>query len=115
MLLGLATGKYNGICVQDAGLSGKTAADGLACGRTSGFAGKFIEPMLSGSFTVSDERLLPYLKMLYRTEGLFIEPSSCAAVHGPVLAGDHPAETVILWATGGSLVPETVRREFLAE
>lgn len=127
MLLGLATGKYNGICVQDAGLSGKTAADGLACGRTSGFAGKFIEPVLSGVYTVSDDRLLPYLRQLYQTEGLFIEPSSCAAIHGPVLAKQNiqaseketgsaetaAVQTTILWATGGSLVPEAVRREFL--
>jgi len=128
MLLGLATGKHNGICVQDAGLSGRTAADGLACGRPSGFVGRFIEPVLSGSFTVSDERLVPYLRLLYRTEGLFIEPSSCAAVHGPVLeaweekkasgqvtanGGEKIKPAVrILWATGGSLMPEEVREEF---
>lgn len=122
MLLGLATGKHSGICVQDVGLSGKTAADGLACGRPSGFVGKFIEPILSGSFTVLDERLNPYLKLLYQTEGLFIEPSSCAAIHGPVMevlkektsetpmeeAGKQPAVR-ILWATGGSLMPEEIR------
>jgi len=113
MLLGLVTGKHNEICVQDIGLSGKTAADGLACARPSGFVGKFIEPVLSGCFTVSDDRLNPYLRLLYQTEGLFIEPSSCAAVHGPAMARNEHAAYHILWATGGSLMPEEIRKGLL--
>ena len=55
MLLGVMTGLHNDICVQDIGLSGKTAADGLAVGRPSKFVGKTIAPMLGGEFTVEDE------------------------------------------------------------
>lgn len=116
MLVGLITGKHNEICVQDVGLSGKTLADGLACSRPSALSGKLVEPMLSGCFTVSDERLIPYLAMLYETEGLFIEPSSATAIHGPVLENllhksdcDDENRTRILWATGGSLMPEAER------
>lgn len=52
MLLGMATGLHNEICVQDIGLSGLTHADGLAVGRPSGFVGKVVEPLLSGEFTL---------------------------------------------------------------
>ena len=37
MLLGLSSGVGNGVCVQDIGLTGRTAADGLAVSRCSGF------------------------------------------------------------------------------
>ena len=40
MLLGLASGLQNAICVQDIGLTGRTAADGLAVSRPSGFVGR---------------------------------------------------------------------------
>ena len=39
MMLGMATGENNSICVQDFGIDNRTAADGLAVGRASGFVG----------------------------------------------------------------------------
>ena len=54
MLLGVMTGLHNDICVQDIGLSGQTAADGLAVGRPSKFVGKTIAHMLAGEFTIGD-------------------------------------------------------------
>lgn len=56
MLLGLASGLQNEICVQDIGLTGRTAADGLAVSRPSGFVGETVKAIVSGGFTVSDER-----------------------------------------------------------
>ena len=79
MLLGLASGKYHRICVQDIGLSGMTQADGLAVGRCSSFAGAAICQLISGEATVEDARLPVYLRSLYSSEGIFIEPSACAA------------------------------------
>ena len=128
MLLGMATGLHNGVAVQDVGLTGLTHADGLAVGRPSGFVGKVMEPFLSGDFTVLDHRLYDYMRDLWETEDVFIEPSACAAMQGPVLLGqtaegrqylaDHGLTDKmgraahILWATGGSLVPGEVREAY---
>ena len=128
MLLGMATGLHNRIAVQDVGLTGRTHADGLAVGRPSGFVGKVMEPYLSGEFTLRDWRIYDYMRDLWETEGIFIEPSACAAFQGPVMLGqteegraylaDHGLTDKmvnaahILWATGGSLVPESVREEY---
>ena len=108
MILGMATGLHNEISVQDIGLSGKTAADGLAVGRASGFVGRLMEPFMSGCFTVSDERMHQYLALLADSEGIFLEPSALAGFRGPaVFPGDENA-THILWATGGSMVPKEI-------
>ena len=129
MLLGIATGLHNEICVQDIGLSGQTEADGLAVGRPSKFVGRAVEHLLSGEFTIEDKKLYIYLKQLLHTEQIFIEPSSCAAFAGPVqvetnrdcrdyiekegLTACMNDAVHIVWATGGSLVPEKVREAYI--
>ena len=128
MLLGLATGLHNNICVQDVGLTGKTHADGLAVARPSGFVGKMMEPLLSGEVTIEDAKLYDYLRDLWNSEGIFIEPSACAAFQGiPAMKSGEMQRyidqhqlrskmgdaTHIAWATGGKLVPGEERRKFL--
>ncbi len=129
MALGMITDLHNEICVQDIGLSGITEADGLAVGRPSKFVGQTIRHMLAGEFTVKDSKLYKYLRLLDKSEGIFIEPSSCAGFEGPVgLSKYKEAErfisdkqldkvinncTQIVWATGGSLVPDDIREEYL--
>lgn len=127
MLAGLATEKHNAISVQDLGLSGKTHADGLAVGRPSGFVGKVIEPLLSGEYTVSDGKLYDYLRSLWASEHLFIEPSSCASFNVFSFWNNKEMQEYlkkenitnlenishIMWATGGSLVPDDMRKLFL--
>ncbi len=129
MLLGMATGLHSGISVQDAGLSGLTQADGLAVGRPSGFVGGVMEPLLSGIFTVDDAALPAYLRELFDTEGIFVEPSAAAAFAGPARLMAEPATreylkqrgleplmanvTHIAWATGGALVPPEVRQAYV--
>ena len=114
MLRGRATGKHSHISVQDIGIDGITAADGLAVGRASGFVGKFMEPFLSGCYTVSDERLYRFLAQLADSENIFLEPSALAGMYGPILtqtdAAFRPYQAPegaahIVWATGGSMVP----------
>ena len=80
--LGMASGKMSEICVQDIGLTGQTIADGLAVGRPSGFACERMKPLMSGAFTVSDEKLPVYQQKLMELEGIRLEPSACAGFRG---------------------------------
>ncbi|MEH7418443.1 D-serine ammonia-lyase [Neobacillus drentensis] len=124
MLLGLMTGLHNKISVQDIGIDNITAADGLAVGRPSEFVGRIIEPILSGAYTVKDEELFKLLKDLVETENIRLEPSALAGMIGPVklaqtgtaflqkndLLKKHPVH--IVWATGGSMVPNQVMEDY---
>lgn len=128
MLVGMATKLNSEISVQDIGLSGLTHADGLAVGRPSGFVGRVMKKMLSGELTIEDANLYHYMRDLLDTENIFLEPSACAAFQGPVKweqskeiqeyienndLGEYLAQgTHIVWATGGSLVPEAVKEEY---
>lgn len=118
MLLGLATGLHDKISVEDIGIDNKTAADGLAVGRPSSFVGKIMEETLSGAFTISDERMYKLLSTLADEEKIYIEPSSLAGFLGPIFISDIDKNeniTHMCWATGGSLVPENIRKEYYAE
>ncbi|MGF6376932.1 D-serine dehydratase [Clostridiales Family XIII bacterium PM5-7] len=119
MTLGMLTGLHDQISVTDVGLDGKTAADGLAVARPSKLVGSVMETLLDGCFTINDEQLYPFLAKLADTEELFIEPSACASFTGPahVLSAEGyliknnlkeklKNATHIIWATGGTMVPE---------
>ena len=129
MLIGLETGRYDQVTVQDFGLTGKTEADGLAVGRCSALVARNIHSLLSGEATIQDEHLFPFLNSLWQSERIFIEPSSCAAFMplirlyssetGRRYIREHHLEKVltqttnIVWATGGSMMPEQSRKQFL--
>ncbi|QZY56380.1 D-serine ammonia-lyase [Crassaminicella profunda] len=122
MLIGCMTEAHDQVCVQDFGIDNVTAADGLAVGRASGFVGKTLEYLLSGDYTVDDDKLYVLLKALADTEKIDLEPSALAGVVGAVdlfktKAGEKYLEdkklkdkmknaTHIAWATGGSMVPK---------
>ncbi|MCQ2550753.1 MAG: D-serine ammonia-lyase [Clostridia bacterium] len=117
MTLGLITGLNEKIAVSDIGLDGKTQADGLAVGRASYLVGDVMTTLLDGAYTIEDDKLFPYLAKLKDLDGLFIEPSSCASFPGPELVEkcgkyDMTNATHILWATGGSMVPEDEARAY---
>ncbi|MBY6054002.1 D-serine ammonia-lyase [Cytobacillus firmus] len=126
MLLGLMTGLHDKISVQDIGIDNLTDADGLAVGRPSGFVGKTIEPFLGGTYTVSDELLYKLLKELVDTEGIQLEPSALAGLIGPSKLCSEGKDylhmhglteamnkgTHIVWATGGSMVPEKMMAQY---
>lgn len=116
--LGMASEKQGEIAVQEIGLTGKTIADGLAVGRASGFVCSMMEPLVSGSFTVADERLPEWQKQLQELEGIHLEASACAGFKGLVSLKELGAEylekhgiteerlqkaTHIVWGTGGGL------------
>ena len=79
--------------------------------------------------TVQDYRLYDYMRELLETEEIFLEPSAWAAFQVPVFVNsreewkDYLAKNGletkmknavhIVWATGGSLVPEEIREEYI--
>ncbi len=130
MLLGMYTEKHDKVCVQDFGIDNKTIADGLAVGRPSGFVGRVLENLLSGIYTIDDDSLYRYLNVLVNTESIDLEPSACAGFLGPVVINEDQGQeyllkhnlkdkmhdsTHIVWATGGSLVPKEVKKDYYRE
>lgn len=116
MLLGLASGMHDKISVEDIGLDNKTEADGLAVARPSSFVGEIMDKILTGSLTIDDSRLFDFMKMLYKEEEIFLEPSALAGFLGPVFTAERYKNnniTHMCWGTGGSLVPEKIRKEML--
>ncbi|MDO6658270.1 D-serine ammonia-lyase [Anaerobacillus sp. 1_MG-2023] len=114
MLIGLMTGLHDQVSVQDFGIDNMTAADGLAVGRPSGFVGRVVQPILNGVYTVTDERMKEMLRWVYETEQIKLEPSALAGMSGPQVTavdGKSLRGTHLVWATGGSLVPDKVWRE----
>ena len=122
MLIGMMTGLHDKVSVQDFDIDNKTAADGLAVGRPSGFVGKILETLLSGVYSVTDENLFIMLSDLADLEEIYLEPSALAGVNG--IMHMHSAEgqkyleknnlvdkmksaVHIAWATGGCMVPES--------
>lgn len=126
MTLSMITGLKNEIAVSDIGLDGKTEADGLAVGRASVLVSDVMKTLLSGCYTIQDEKLYPFLAQLSDSQDILIEPSSCASFTGPSLVaadkkwleskGLTPERmknsTHILWATGGSMVPEEEMKHY---
>lgn len=129
MLLGMSTGLHDAISVQEIGIDNKTAADGLAVGRASGFVGRAMEQLIDGCYTLSDESMFDLLAMLDRTEGIRLEPSALAGMSGPqritanlswqrqhALSAEAMANaTHLVWATGGGMVPEEEMRQYLVK
>lgn len=121
MLLGLLTGLHDQIHVHDFGIDNLTEADGLAVGRPSKLVSNMIRPLLSGIYTIEDQRLFTLLKALMDTEQIPLEPSALASTWGPIqlyqtkegrqyihergLESKMNQSNHIIWATGGSLVP----------
>lgn len=129
MTIGLMTGLHDVISVEDIGLDNKTEADGLAVGRASKFVGKVMETYISGCYTVTDEELFTSLGLAMESEELFLEPSAHAGMFGAMrllqqgqsylekhaLVNYLPQATHLVWATGGSMVPPTMRAAYLAK
>lgn len=114
MTIGMMTQLHDKVSVADFGLDNHTAADGLAVGTPSGFVGKKMEPLLAGCYTISDDTMFKLLTMTADTEGIRLEPSALAGMTGPIHTIQNDIQnaasssaTHLIWATGGSMVPET--------
>lgn len=127
MLLGLATGLHDKVDVKDYGLDNITEADGLAVGKPSTFVGKIMEKLLSGAYTIEDEKLYKFIVALVEEENIYVEPSATAGFLGPIILSsnkglDYIKEqnllkykdniTHICWSTGGSLIPKNIMDDY---
>ena len=115
MLLAMATGKGSQVGAQDYGLTGITAADGLAVTRASELVWREMRANLDGCFTVRDEDLFVYLRLLNESCGIRIEPSACAGFAGLRYTAENtnPNTIHLIWSTGGGMVPEEEMRMYL--
>ncbi|WP_309130812.1 D-serine ammonia-lyase [Brevibacterium sp.] len=142
MFAGVRTGLHNDIAVQDIGLSGATAADGLAVARPSRFIGPVINPLISAFATVSDDVIKAGVGILHEREGIDVEPSATAGLTIPWRAvaaasqtagAETGAESVedatgarvpwpldastihLIWLTGGAMVPAEELERYATE
>lgn len=121
MMLGLISKKLDKISVNDIGLDNKTAADGLAVGRASALVANALKNIIDGAYTISDENMFRYLALLEQSEGIKLEPSALAGVGGLFYAdkfarqtlGQYEHITHIIWATGGSMVPQNEMQGYI--
>lgn len=128
-LLGFASELYDEIATDEIGLVNKTIADGLAVARLSPLVASRCQSLLAGCYTVEDERNFHMLKLLWEKENIFMEPSSQVALLGPYLFQKSKAYefyldrlnlktkeaniTHLAWGTGGSMVPQEERKNFI--
>ena len=128
MMVGCMTGLHNQVCVQDFGIDNITEADGLAVGRASGLVGHMLRNLISGCYTISDETMFKLLAKLADSEKIMLEPSALAGMTGIVntiatgsgqkyllnrgIAGKEQNITHIAWATGGSMAPDEIMRDY---
>lgn len=131
MVAGLESQKFDKICADDLSLGGLTVADGLAVPRTSALVAKLMNNYFSGGYTLKDESFQSLLTKLYEKENIFLEPAAVAGLAGPFkLLGSKSGQAYLVehqlqnkldnashiaWGTGGSMVPEADRKDFINE
>ena len=129
MSLGARSGLHDQICVEDIGLDGRTAADGLAVGRPSRLVGQRMQDLVDGYVTVSDERMKSLVSLLQDAEDISLEPSATAGFTNPwrILSDDAylaafgldedclAAANHIVWTTGGGMVPTAEMNRYMEE
>lgn len=125
MLLGQATGLHDAVSAADFGINNHTIADGLAVSRPSGLVSRTVQHLLAGIFTVSDDEMYRLLTILADCENIRLEPSALVGFSGYcritdvhcTAPGVNKAQDArhLVWATGGSMVPDTVWQEYNAK
>ena len=116
------------ISIYDVGQKNHTEADGLAVPVASQLAIKEMRPRLSGVVVIGEDNLMRDLYLLKEQDDIQIEASAAAAISGPRAIFNTPegAEYIdrhglaehmsranhIVWATGGSFMPEEEFRSF---
>ncbi len=117
--------------ISDIGIDGLTQADGLAVSRASTYVANIVTPLLSGGYTVEDDKLYRMLYLLAASQHIGLEPSALAGFMGPIklfyetqgfnylkdkgLLSHMEKATHISWATGGNLVPDSEMEAYIAK
>ncbi len=130
MLVQMASGSDQPVSIADAGLDGRTEADGLAVGQASMLVAPLMRSRLAGIHAVTDDQLLVLLRHAFDSEGLRIEPSAAAGIAGPLaltrsapgrallarkgLADKLAGSCHVIWTTGGALVPAAEQEGYVA-
>lgn len=119
MTLALLSRRHATASVYDLGLSNRTVADGLAVARPSAFVAAAVGTLVSGCYTVSDERMRQDQVLARQASGLNLEVSAVAGFSGPEMLLHTPAGHEylrrqqlqparirhLLWTTGGRFLP----------
>jgi D-serine dehydratase len=128
MLVQLAAETSEPLSVYAIGLDNRTEADGLAVAEASALVAPLMRSLLAGVFTVADAQLFADLLAIHNELGIALEPSAVAAARGPQWLMQTPQgqayrerhapegtdPTHVIWATGGSLVPEIEHERYRA-
>lgn len=109
MMLGIMTGKYGKLNVNDYGLDNKTELDGLAVASPSDFVSPLMANLCDGFYTVEDEDMFKLLYLIKKTEDIKIEPSAAVGLAGPEKTKNVESRGYhIAWTTGGLFVPDEI-------
>lgn len=112
----------------DFGLNNRTEADGLAVAQASDLVYELVGHLVSGYFTVNDNKLFEILANLKNQTGIKIEPSAAAGFLGPVRFSEvkdfwatyfpqYKQDQIshVFWTTGGAFVPDEEYNKFYAK
>lgn len=109
------------VSVYDYGLDNQTIADGLAVAQASILVARELKRIATASVTVNDDDLFYWVFQMWDKAKLRLEPSAaagfaaCARFSKPL--HDHfggPEPVRVIWATGGSLLPDEEFNAILA-
>ncbi|WP_114007713.1 D-serine ammonia-lyase [Cohaesibacter intestini] len=128
-MLRMMHGRDARISVYDVGLTNRTEADGMAVATMSDLVAERMQTRLAGVYTVGDEDLFRWVATAYHGASLQLEPSATIGFAGPhfianSLEGQAFADRHLLskplsnaihvvWATGGTFVPELKFQAFV--
>lgn len=124
MLVGLVTGLHDAVSATDFGIENITIADGLAVSRPSGLVSRTMQHLLSGIFTVDDKEMYELLTLLGQCENIRLEPSALVGFSGYSRIAEYADDVLdctqqnahhLIWATGGSMVPDEVWHDYNEE
>ncbi|CAN7546239.1 D-serine ammonia-lyase [Phenylobacterium sp. LjRoot225] len=112
MIAALAAGDGRAVSVQEIGLSGRTAADGMAVPRASDLVLDLAGHMVEAIVALHDAEMQAWVRRAWRVAGLRLELSGAAGLAAVDRVrrdlGLQSADAVnVAWTTGGALLPDS--------